>query len=159
MRQARRTADAQGRAAEFRVGRLEETDLGDDSVDAVMVVDAVQFADRPDAAYAELARVLRPGGRAVLTCWEVVDPADASQPERLRAVDMRGGLTQAGFVEVRSDERPEWRAAERALWEAAVALDPGGDPALVSFHDEGGGIRSPERHDARRRVLATATAP
>lgn len=37
----------------------------------------------------------------------------------------------------------------------AVALDPGDDAALRSFHDEG--VRS-LAHDALRRVLATATA-
>jgi SAM-dependent methyltransferase len=37
---------------------------------------AIQFAPRPDAAYRELRRVLAPGGRVVLTCWEPVNPDD-----------------------------------------------------------------------------------
>ena len=41
------------------------------------------------------SRVLVPGGRAVLTCWEPVDPADTGLPERLRKVHLRCGLTQA----------------------------------------------------------------
>ena len=157
VRQAAGQAHALGRPADFRVGTLQATGLEDASVDAVMVVDSIQFAEDPPQAYAELARVLRPGGRAVLTCWEVVDRDDETQPERLRAVDLRGGLDAAGLTDVLVVERADWRLSERAMWEEAVTLDPGDDPALRSFHDEG--VRSLEHHDARRRVLATATAP
>ena len=34
-------------------------------------------------------------------------------------------------------DRPQWLACERAVWQEAVALDPGADPALRSFHNEG----------------------
>ena len=78
-------------------------------------------------------------------------------PDRLRKVDLRGGLTGAGFADVDVRERPVWRAAERAMWEEAAALDPVDDPALRSFHDEG--VRSLQIFDRVRRVLATATAP
>jgi hypothetical protein len=43
------------------------------------------------------------------------------------------------------------------MWQEAAALDPGDDPALQSFHDEG--MRSLEILDLTRRVIATATAP
>ncbi len=43
------------------------------------------------------------------------------------------------------------------MWQEAVALDPGDDPALLSFHDEA--VRSLENSTALRRVMATATAP
>lgn len=52
----------------------------------------------------------------------------------------------------RARNRPEWRAAERALWEEAAALDPGDGPALRSFHDEG--VRSLEIFGVIRRVMA-----
>jgi hypothetical protein len=54
-------------------------------------------------------------------------------------------------------DRPSWRAAERAAWQEAAELDPGDDPALRSFHDEG--VRSLETFDLARRVIAIATAP
>ena len=41
----------------------------------MLCVDAIQFAPQQDAAYRELRRVLAPGGRVVLTCWEPVSPA------------------------------------------------------------------------------------
>jgi hypothetical protein len=43
------------------------------------------------------------------------------------------------------------------MWEEAAALDPGNDPALRAFHDEG--VRSLEIFGLVRRVMATATAP
>ncbi|CAN5700895.1 hypothetical protein BH10ACT10_BH10ACT10_02810 [soil metagenome] len=156
VRQAGEQADRLGRAADFRVGRLESTGLDDDSVDGVMVVDAIQFSDEPATAYAELHRVLRPGGRVALTGWQAVDLEDESQPVRLRR-DLREALVDAGFIDVEVVERADWRLSEKAMWEEAAALDPGDDPALVSLHDEG--VRSLEHHDARRRVFATASAP
>jgi SAM-dependent methyltransferase len=157
LRQARELARRLGREAEFSVGDLAATGRGSGSADAVLCVDAVQFADDPDAAYRELRRILVPGGRAVLTCWEAVDAADERVPARLRRVALAAGLTAAGFGDVEVLDRPRWREAERAMWTEAAALDPAGDPALQSFHDEG--VRSLEFFGLVRRVLGTATAP
>jgi SAM-dependent methyltransferase len=123
----------------------------------VLCVDAIHFAPRPEAAYREIARILSLGGRAVLTCWEPLSRDDERLPERVRRVDLRAGLTAAGFVDVEVAERLGWRAAERAMWEQAAALDPGDDPALRSFHDEG--VRALGIFDLVRRVIAAATAP
>ena len=143
--------------ADYRVGDLAETGLGPDSADAVLCVDAIHFAPQPDAAYGEIRRVLAPGGRAVLTCWEPLDRDDGRLPERLRRVDLAAGLAAAGFGDVEVCDRPGWRAAERAMWQEAAVLDPGDDPAPRSFHDEG--VRSLGIFDLVRRVIATATAP
>src|SRR5215468_11536759 len=70
VRQAREQARQQGAAADFRVGDLAATGLDAGSADAVLCVDAIQFAPQPAAAYREIHRVLTAGGRAVLTCWE-----------------------------------------------------------------------------------------
>lgn len=66
-------------------------------------------------------------------------------------------MGEAGFVNVAVMDMPQWRAAERALWEAAVALDPTGDPALKSLHDEG--ERVLPQMDHTRRVLAIGRIP
>lgn len=125
------------RKAEFRVGDLDATGLEPGSVNAVLCVDAIQFAEQPEAAYREVRKVLAPAGRAVLTCWEPVVPVDNRLPERLRTVDLATGLAAAGFSDIEVRERPDWRTSERTMWEEAAALDPAGDPALQSFQDEG----------------------
>ena len=157
VRQAREHAQRLDRKADFHVGDLAATGLETGSVDAVLCVDAIQFAEPPGAAYREIRRVLASGRRAVLTCWEPLDRQDQRLPERLRGVELAGGLTAAGFVDVEVRERPGWRASEQAMWEEAAALDPGNDPALKSFHDEG--VRVLRHFDLMRRVMATATAP
>jgi SAM-dependent methyltransferase len=157
VRQAAEHAGRRGATAEFRVGDLAATGLDAGSADGVLCVDAIQFAPQPGDAYREIRRILAPGGRVVLTCWEPREPGDERLPARLRQVDLGAGLTAAGFTEVEVRDRPEWRDRERAMWAEAAALDPGDDPALVSFHDEG--LRAPVVIELTRRVMATATAP
>ena len=156
VRQAREQARQLGRTADFRVADLAATGLDAGSIDAVLCVDAIQFAEPQDAAYRELRRVLVPGGRIVLTCWEPLHKDDERLPDRLRRVDLDKGLTDAGFDNVEVRGRPAWRARERAMWEEARAVDPGEDAALQSFHDEG--VRSLEIFNLVRRVMGTATA-
>ena len=140
--------------ASFRVGELTASGLPDASVDAVLCTDAIQFPDEPAVAYEEIRRVLKPGGRVALTCWEPADRADERVSPRLRRADLAAGLRQAGFTDVEVRERPSWLAREHALWEEAAALDPGDDPALRSLHDEA--VVSLQWATALRRVLAVA---
>lgn len=156
VRQATENAQRSGAAAEFSVGTFAATGRPTASADAVLAVDAIQFAPVPET-FAELRRVLVPGGRIVLTTWEALDRDDVRVPERLRRTDTRRGLTDAGFADVRVVERPAWRTAERELWEHAAATDPGDDADLQSLHDEGNRVLPV--FDLIRRVLATATAP
>ncbi len=157
VRQATALAGEWDRPARFVTGEMSATGLPDGCADAVVCVDAVQFAAEPAAAYAEVRRLLRRGGRAVLTCWEPLDRDDRAVPVRLRRVDLAGGLTAAGFTDVEVIEHPDWRRLERGMWEEAAALDPGDDPALRSFHDEG--LRSLSTWEVLRRVMASATSP
>jgi SAM-dependent methyltransferase len=157
VRQATEHARRLGATAEFRVGDLAATGLAAGAANGVLCVDAIQFAPQPQAAYQEIRRILAPGGRAVLTSWEPHEPGDERLPARLRHVDLAAGLTAAGFSDVEVRDRASWRARERAMWAEAAALDPGEDPALISFHNEA--LRSPEFMERTRRVMATATAP
>jgi SAM-dependent methyltransferase len=63
-----RAADA-GLSIDVQVGEAAAIPLPDDSVDVIVSVFAVIFAPDPRAAIAEMARVLAPGGRIVLTAW------------------------------------------------------------------------------------------
>ena len=157
VRQASSLARRLGRRAEFVVGELTATGLGSGSVDGVLCVDSIQFATPQAAAYAEIRRVLVPGGRVVLTGWEPVDRGDPRLVSRLQDVDMRAGLRSAGFDEVDVHERPDWRETERQMWQEAATVDPGDDPALQSLHNEA--VRVLDTFHLVRRVMATATAP
>ncbi|WP_439657151.1 class I SAM-dependent methyltransferase [Lentzea sp. HUAS TT2] len=143
---------------DFRVGTLTATGLNTASVDAVLIVDALQFAESKTAALRECLRVLRPAGRLVVTCWEALDPGDERIGPRIRGVDLARQLPEEGFVDVEVVARPSWWALEKQLWEALLAADePADDPAMRSMRQEA-------RHvlptlDGRRRVLATATRP
>jgi SAM-dependent methyltransferase len=143
--------------ASFRIGELTATGLPDASVDAVLCTDAIQFPDEPASAYEEIRRVLKPGGRAALTCWEPLDHHDERLSPRIRRANLGAGLHRAGFTDVEVRDRPSWLAHERALWEETVTLDPGNDPALQSLHAEG--LKSLQWTTLLRRVLAVATNP
>ena len=143
--------------ASFRIGELTATGLPDASVEAVLCTDAIQFPDEPASAYDEIRRVLKPGGRVVLTCWEPLDRNDERLSLRVRRANLGAGLRQAGFTDVEVRDRPSWLAREHALWEEAVTLDPGDDPALRSLHAEG--VKSLQWTALLRRVLAVATNP
>lgn len=140
--------------ASFVTGELTAIPQPDQSVDAVMCVDAIQFAEPRAAALAETRRVLVPGGRAVLTCWEPRS-GDEGLPERLRGIDLATELEQAGYAEVQVTEQPGWHSQERAFWHAALAEDAGDDPAIHSLQQEA--TRVVQAETLVRRILATAT--
>jgi SAM-dependent methyltransferase len=157
IRQAGQCADTLGRPARFVVADIAETGLPTASVDGVMCIDAVHIAAEPDDVFAEIRRVLRPGGRAVVTCWEARDRENDILPEWVRRVDCAAWFAAAGFADIVVVERPAWERAERALFEAAAGLDPAGDDALVALRDEAIEVLPDLPHT--RRVLASATAP
>jgi SAM-dependent methyltransferase len=144
-------------SASFRIGALTATGLPDASVEAVLCTDAIQFPDEPASAYDEIRKVLKPGGRVVLTCWEPLDRNDERLSLRVRRANLGVGLHQAGFTAVEVRDRPLWLAREHALWEEAATLNPGDDPALRSLHAEG--VKSLQWTALLRRVLAVATNP
>jgi SAM-dependent methyltransferase len=153
----RRTLFGLESRATFAVGTLDDTGLSAGVADAVICIDAFHFAPDGAAAAAEIRRVLRPGGRVVMTCWEPLDHSDAALPERLRTLDLAASLQAAGFGAVRVEDKAEWLEAERVLWETARDTDPGDDPAMQSTVDEA--ARALKTFGRTRRVMARALAP
>jgi SAM-dependent methyltransferase len=147
---------ALGVDADFRVGELTGTGLAGDTADAIMCVDAMQFADPYPAGLAECRRILAPGGRLVLTGWQAHDLADESVPVRMR-YDIAAALTAAGFADVQVADMPTWRAAELAHWRAAIAVDTAGDAGAESLRAEGERVLPVIERTSR--VFATARKP
>jgi len=105
---------------EFRKGYLEALPLDDGSVDAVLSNCVMNLSTDKRHAFAEIARVLRPGGRLVISdvvCEEEPDAAIRND-EVLRGECIGGALTQrdlvgileeAGFAAVRLLKRFPYR--------------------------------------------------
>lgn len=104
----------EGRAS-FRVGTFEDTGLPDGCADGVVSMDALPFAPDREAALRELARILRPGARAVFTAKDKLPGHpryDPQEPRWLERIDRAGLQLEAEL------ERPE----EDELWLRLYAL-------------------------------------
>lgn len=102
----------------YRIGDFGALPLADGEADAVMSIDALTFAMDKALAARELARVLRVGGRVVLTTWDY-----STQPENRppQVSDHRPLLLEAGFDVRRYDETDRWRERQRGT--NALLLD------------------------------------
>jgi ArsR family transcriptional regulator len=100
-----------------RLGDMYQLPLADNSFDAAIIHQVLHYADRPAAALAEAARVLRPGGTLV-----VVDFA----PHALEYLRDEHAHRRLGFAD-----------CDVEAWSRAAGLDPGpprrlpGDPLTV----------------------------
>lgn len=144
--------------ARFLVGDLTATGLDEASVAAAVSIDALQYAHDRDTAAREIRRILRPGGRLVLTGWHPRTPGDPRVPERHRYTDWPGLLHNAGFASVRCHHRPAWDTAWTRIYRIALSLgDPGEDTALAGLQDEA--HRRLRTAHLLRRVAITAELP
>jgi SAM-dependent methyltransferase len=122
---AQRRADQAGMAsrAGFHHATFEDTGMRSSSAHAVMSIDALLFAPSKLAAAAELARIIVPGGRLVLTSWDY-HTQPAGRPAQV--ADHRPLLDQAGFDVTSYQETHAWRDRQertgQALLEAATEL-------------------------------------
>ena len=74
---ARERAADEGLSTAFEVGDAQALPYGDGSFDLAVSIFGLIFAADPQRAVGELLRVLRPGGRALLTAWIPDGPIDA----------------------------------------------------------------------------------
>jgi len=143
--------------ARFCVGDFTAPGLRDHSAHAVMCVDAIQFSDPPVAVLRQCRRILAGGGRLAVTAWEPHGPVPETLPALIRRMNLERDLLDAGFEQIEVTEKPEWYAAQRALYETVLEADASGDPALTSVRKEATQMLA--AFDNMRRVLAIATAP
>jgi SAM-dependent methyltransferase len=93
----------------FRRGTFEQTGLDTASADGVMSVDAIQYGPDTAATFAEIARVLRPGGRLAFIAFELDAQRVAGLPVwRDPIADYRPHLERAGFRVLRYDQLAGW---------------------------------------------------
>ena len=111
-----------GGRAEFAQGSFEQTGLASETVDAVMTVDALQYAPDKTKALTEVARILRPGGRLAFVAFELDADRIAAAPVWDDPVgDYRPVLEHTGFETLRYDQIPNWRQHVAAGFGAVVA--------------------------------------
>jgi SAM-dependent methyltransferase len=111
--------------ATFQRGTFEATDLGDASVDAIMTIEAFQYAPDKCAALSEFARILRPGGRVAIVCFEV-DPSKVKGVPILGVdpvADYTAMLSDAGLKINLYEETPGW--SERVYGTFHALVDAG----------------------------------
>lgn len=108
--------------AEFAQGSFEATGLASGSADAVMSVDALQYAPDKAKALVEVARILRPGGRFAFVTFELDAEHVAGLPVWNDPVDDYRPLLEAtGFKTLSYDQIPLWREHVTAGIGAVVA--------------------------------------
>ncbi|MFI6497356.1 class I SAM-dependent methyltransferase [Nonomuraea typhae] len=133
--------------ARFAVGGFTGTGLEAGSCDAVLSVDALWMVWNKRAAFAEVARVLRPGGRFVFSTWE---PS---------YVDHARLLAGAGFTVTAKEEAERWLERQLRVYELVCSesaaleaeLGPGASVLLEEARD------TPASLPSSPRVIMAAT--
>ena len=164
------TEQATARAAElglseqarFVVGSYAETGIKAETVNGAMSEDALQYAPSKEAAMAEVARILRPGGRFVFTVYEIDLERAAGLPILGADVvdDYRPVLEKAGFTVTTYEQVSGWPEPMTSTYSAVVEAkdtltEEMGEPATNALLLEM--TLTLEHRPCRRRVLAAAT--
>ena len=175
-------ASLDGQPRETVVADLRDTPFDDESFPSVVCIHAIEHVPDPDKVGAEAARVLEPGGVAVLVtpnrltfarADEIVDPyheVEMDQHEFRAAVD--GAFAEVEMLGLFGSERyGQFVAREAKTLDRLLAIDrpaaappraePG--PARALRHGAAGGAPAPSRpaggRDHRRRLLRRPRRP
>jgi ubiquinone/menaquinone biosynthesis C-methylase UbiE len=114
LEEVERRAAKLGLADRVRVaeGSFQDLPLADGEAAAIMSIDALLFSPDKEAAAREMARVLQPKGRLVLTTWDYHRQPVGRPPQ---VADHRPLLADAGLRVLAYDETPDWQQRQRAI--------------------------------------------
>ena len=123
--------------ASFIVADAGGTSLPAKTADAIMCIDALQLVSGKDGLLREVARILRPGGRAVITTWERNSTGPADLPPPYSIADVSTLAVAAGLRVLAREERDDWLEQERAFYQRVIAEDSDqAEPALRLLAEE-----------------------
>ena len=137
---------------DFRLGEIESLPVGDASIDAIISNCVLNLSPERDRVLAEALRVLKPGGRLVISDLVCDVPVPARLREAAEVVTAclpveRGAyesqLTAAGFVDVRiSDGQryPREALSSTPIGQRIAAEEPGLAASVDSFADSVRGV-------------------
>jgi SAM-dependent methyltransferase len=158
VQQARQRARELGltERARFLVASADATGLPGSSVDAVMSVDSFWLFPDKTGVTAEVARILRPGGRFVFTTWDFDYTPPGWPPQVPHHRDL---LREAGFLLQTYEETPDWLRRQVAVYEGILTARPElvaelGESAASDMIAEA--LQMPAVLGQSRRVLAVA---
>jgi ubiquinone/menaquinone biosynthesis C-methylase UbiE len=152
--QAKRRAELFPRAnASFLVADAANTSLEDRSADAIVCIDSLQLVPGRAQVVREMARLLRPGSRAVITTWE----RDEEGPAGRTPIRDAGSLVESnGLRLILREEHPDWMDRQTEIFERAIAEDSDdAEPAVRRLAEEGRTVLP--LMASSRRVLVVAT--
>lgn len=135
--------------AHFLVTDVTRSGLAGRCADVVVCIDVLQVLDGHAALLAQIARLLKPGGTAVITTWEGHGTAPRRFPRDLRRLISDAGLRPGTLI-----EQPAWLERQLRIYQSAAAAASHGDPALADLAEEG--RRWQPLHALTRRVVITA---
>ncbi|MCA9672513.1 MAG: class I SAM-dependent methyltransferase [Myxococcales bacterium] len=133
---ARQLADADATRASlpiaFREGDAEQLPYADGEFDAVVSTFGVMFVNRPEAAAAEIARVLKPGGRVALATW----PRSSTVFEMFKVIAAHKPAPPAG---AKAPPSPfEWGRTDRLVELFGEHFDLAFEHGTSQYRDESG---------------------
>jgi ubiquinone/menaquinone biosynthesis C-methylase UbiE len=142
--------------ASFAVADAAATSLPANTADALVCIEAVQLVPDASALLRETARVLRPGGQAVITTWERSTGEPAGLPSSFAIADTGALAETAGLHILVREERHDWLDQQQAFYQQAIAADSdSAEPALRLLAAEGRAML-PYMAFARRLLLVAS---
>ena len=131
------------RLIDIRRGAAEDLPIATGSVDAALAVNAAHHFNDTELATAELARVLKPGGRLLLIDEDFTNPnhpyhhqGDTKEPDRDDAARIAELLTDAGLSVTHTDHHPVAGVTATVINATAPADHPG---SQIKDHRHTGG--------------------